>query len=147
MQYKQAIHSNAERSTIPSQLGIEDHPPSEGVETDGTDTRQSYPKHKGKELTRSCKKLTSTLERQRAILAQLKLPSWLTRTSFCLEICGQRSLYEISLNLKVYRIFSDTAPIMEFARTGNVAAIQEMFTKGTASPYDTDIWGYSVLDV
>lgn len=58
-------------------------------------------------------------------------------TSLCLEICGERSFYGMSLDVKAYRSVDLYAPIMEYAREGNVQAIQEMFSKGTATPHDT----------
>jgi hypothetical protein len=42
----------------------------------------------------------------------------------------------MSIDVKIYRSVKYNAPIMEYAREGNVPAIQKMFSKGTASPYD-----------
>lgn len=42
----------------------------------------------------------------------------------------------MSLDVKVYRTVAYDAPIMEYAREGNVSAIQEMFGNGTATPHD-----------
>jgi hypothetical protein len=42
----------------------------------------------------------------------------------------------MSIGLKIYRSVDYYAPIMEYVREGNVRAIQEMFSEGTASPYD-----------
>jgi hypothetical protein len=42
----------------------------------------------------------------------------------------------MSLDVKVYRNVAYVAPIMEYAREGNVQAIQEMFSNGTATPHD-----------
>jgi hypothetical protein len=58
----------------------------------------------------------------------------------------------MSIDVKTYRSVNYNAPIMEYAREGNVDAIQEMFTKGTASPYDkiegsSSRGGITVLEV
>jgi hypothetical protein len=91
------------------------------------------------ELARSYKRVTSSITSQKRILARLKLPYWLQLTSFCLELRGERSIYGMSLDVKAYRSVEYDSPIMEYARGGNVQAIQEMFSKGTATPHDT--WG------
>jgi hypothetical protein len=54
----------------------------------------------------------------------------------------------MSLDVKVYRIVSFRDPIIDFAVTGNVVAIQEMISNGTATPNDRDdTCGWSLLDV
>jgi hypothetical protein len=89
------------------------------------------------ELARGYKRVTSSITRQKRILAHLKLPSWLRLTSLCLEIRGARSIYGMSLDVMAYRSVDYDAPIMHYARGGNVQAIQEMFSKRTATPHDT----------
>jgi hypothetical protein len=100
-----------------------------------------------KQLARSYKKATSSLARQKETLVRLKLPSWLRVSTLCFEFRGRRSLYSMALDVKVYRIVSYSAPIFQFSRTGNVVAIQEMFSKGTATPNDMTVWGQSILEV
>jgi hypothetical protein len=99
------------------------------------------------ELARSYKRVTSSITSQKRILARLKLPFWVQMTSLCLEICGERSFYGMSLDVKAYRSVDLYAPIMEYAREGNVQAIQEMFSKGTATPHDTWRHRETVLSV
>lgn len=89
-----------------------------------------------KQLARTCKKVRTPFKSPKRILARLGMPSWLKITSLCLELCGQRSICGMSIDVKTYRSVNYNAPIMEYAREGNVDAIQEMFSKGTASPYD-----------
>lgn len=145
-QCTQAIQSIPQCSKT-SSISIEGRPSPESDGTGHSDTHLADQKNDCKELARSYKRVSSSLARQRKTLARLKLPSWLRSTSLCLELCGQRSLYGMSLDVRVYRIVSDTAPIMEFARAGNVPAIQEMFSKGAASPHDTTIYGSPLLEV
>jgi hypothetical protein len=121
--------------------------PSESVEICSDDTDPACTKDDSKQLARSYRKVSYSLKRQKQTLARLQLPSWLRLTSLCLEICGQRSLYGMSLDVKVYRNVAYDAPIMEYAREGNVQAIQEMFSNGTATPHDTWEGKETVLNV
>jgi hypothetical protein len=105
-----------------------------------------------KQLARTYKKARTSLKSPKRILARLGMPSWLNMTSICLELCGQQSLCGMSIGVKIYRSVDYNAPIMKYAREGNVRAIQEMFSKGTASPYDkvemSSSWcGITVLEV
>jgi hypothetical protein len=88
-------------------------------------------------LAKNYKRVTSSMTRQKRILARLKLPRWLQLTSFCLEIRGERSICGMLLDVTAYRNVDFYSPIMQHARQGNVQAIQEMFSKGTATPHDT----------
>jgi hypothetical protein len=143
----EAVRSIPQRSATSFPPRIEEVPSSESDEAGQNSTHPAKSENECKALVKSCKRVTSSLARQKEILARLKLPSWLRITSLCLEICGPRSLYEISLDVKVYRIVPFTAPVMKFARAGNVVAIQEMFSKGTATPHDMTDWGFSILEV
>lgn len=145
----EAVRSIPQRSETSFHPRIEEVPSSESDEAcqNSSHPAKSENEHERKALVKSCKRVTSSLARQKEILARLKLPSWLRMTSLCLEICGQRSLYGMSLDVKVYRIVSSDAPVMEFARAGNVVAIQEMFSNRTATPHDITIYGWSILEV
>jgi hypothetical protein len=131
-QCTEAVLSFQKPSKILSPTAIEQHP-SERVYTPGVANSNGD----CKQLERKYKKVASSLRRQNRILVRLKLPSWLRLTPLCLEICSQRSLYEMSLNVKVYRRVDYDAPIMKCAREGNVSAIREMLSNGTATPLDT----------
>jgi hypothetical protein len=100
-----------------------------------------------KQIARSYKKVTYSLKIQQQTLARLQLPSWLRLTNLCLEICGRRSLYGMSLDVKVYRIVSWDDPITKYARKGNVRGIQELFSQGIATPLDRLNEHGTVLDV
>jgi hypothetical protein len=141
-QCTEAVHSFQKPSKILSPTAIEQHP-SEIVCTPGI----ANSKGDCKQLARKYKKVASSLRRQNQILVRLELPSWLRLTSLCLEICSQRSLYGMSLNVKVYRTVDFDAPIMKCAREGNVSAIREMFSNGTATPIDTWAGLETVLNV
>jgi hypothetical protein len=130
-----AVRSISPSSAVPNSSNMERHV-SERNELPSHNGNAAGPKDDCQELTRSYKRLTSSITRQKRILARLKLPSWLRLTSLCLEICGERSIYGMSLDVKAYRSVDIDAPIMEYARKGNVHAIQEMFSKGTATPHD-----------
>jgi hypothetical protein len=99
------------------------------------------------ELARSYKRVTSSITSQKRILARLKLPSWLRLTSLCLELRGERTIYGMSLYVTAYRNVDYNAPIFKYAREGNVQAIQEMFSKGTATPHDKWLHHETVLNV
>jgi hypothetical protein len=131
-----AVRSIPPFSAVPNSSNMERHvsernelPPQNGNAAGAKDDCQ--------ELVRTYKRVTSSITRQKRILARLKLPSWLQLTSLCLEIRGERTIYGISLDVKAYRNVDYNAPIMEYAREGNVQAIQEMFSKGTATPHDS----------
>lgn len=143
----EAVRSIPQRSATSFHPSIEEVPSSENNEARQNGTHPAKSENDCKALVRSGKRVTSSLARQKEILVRLKLPSWLRMTSLCLELCGQRSLYGMSLDVKVYRIVSYDAPIMNFAQTGNVVAIQEMFSNGTATPHDMTDWGDSILKV
>jgi hypothetical protein len=105
-----------------------------------------------KQLARTYKKVRTPLKSPKRILARLGMPSWLNMSSLCLELGGQRSLCGMSIYVKSYRSVNYNAPIMKHAREGNFRAIQEMFSKGTASPYDkiersSSRGGITVLEV
>lgn len=109
---------------------------SENDETTPYNGNNASTKNDYQELARSYKRVTSSITRQKRILARLKLPSWLRLTSLCLEIRGERSFYGMSLDVKAYRSVDYDSPIMQYARQGNLQAIQDMFSKGTATPHD-----------
>jgi hypothetical protein len=145
-QCAEVVRSLRQDSAISASLVI-DRRPSESDETSSNDTDPAGPKDECKQLATSYKDVSYLLKRQKQTLARLQFPSWLQLTSLCLEVCGQRSLYGTSLDVKVYRNVDKYAPIMQYARQGDVQAIQEMFSKGTATPHDR--WGDSetVLNV
>jgi hypothetical protein len=131
-----AVRSIPPSSAVPNSSNMERHV-SERNELQPHTGNAVGAKDECQELARSYKRVTSSITSQKRILARLKLPSWLQLTSLCLEIRGERSIYGMSLDVKAYRSVAYDAPIMEYAREGNVQAIQEMFSKGTATPHDT----------
>jgi len=145
-QCTETVRSTPQHSVVSHFLTIEQHP-SESGDGCSTGTDLACPKKDRKQLARSYKKVTNSLKRQKHTLARLQLPSWLRLTSHCVEICGERSLYGMSIDTKVYRIVASDSPIMNYAREGNVTAIQEMFSEGTATPYDMIAEGWDVLIV
>ena len=56
-------------------------------------------------------------------------------------------LYGLRLDLKFPRTVGWDAPIWGFAMDGNVEAIQGMFSRGVASPWDVNPIGGSMLHV
>ena len=141
-----AVRSIQPSSAVPNSPNMEKHE-FERDELPPHNKNAAGAKDDCQELARSYKRVTSSITSQKKILARLKLPSWLQLTSLCLEVRGERSIYGISLDVKAYRSVDYNAPIMKYARKGNVQAIQEMFSKGTATPHDTWADSETVLNV
>jgi hypothetical protein len=127
-------------SSVELELSASNHVTSRDGETA---CREDY----DKQLVKGYMKATSSMRRQKKILAQLQLPSWLGITSLGLEISGQRSLFTMSLNVQVYRNVEWDAPIMQYAREGNVRGIQELISLGKATPFDRWSLHETVLNV
>jgi hypothetical protein len=83
--------------------------------------------------------------RQQNLIFRLQAPSWSAFGTRCLDVYVRRSLFESNIKILKYRVVSYYAPMMEHARKGNIAGIQEMFRMGTASPNDRDTNGHTVL--
>lgn len=76
--------------------------------------------------------------------------SWLFRTAFAasfVKYAGLNGESSISTNLSYYAIVPHNAKIMEFARSGNVDGIRELFSQRIATPRDRDPHGRTPLHV
>ncbi|TGO57569.1 hypothetical protein BCON_0064g00390 [Botryotinia convoluta] len=88
---------------------------------------------------------TRTLSKHQKILnAKLRLPFF----SGVWELCAyQQSTSRWAFTLRTYSIVDYSAPIMELARDGDVAGMQQLFQTRQASPFDVDKHGETLLHV
>jgi len=93
-------------------------------QNDHTDVRKRY------------KRLGVKVAWQMKLLSRFKLPGWLRQTASCIELYAARGPYGMTIDIRSYRDWPFGAPIIVHAQTGNVSAIQQMFSNGTASPFD-----------
>jgi hypothetical protein len=85
--------------------------------------------------------------KQTDLIFHLRPPWWSAFGSRCLDLYVKRSLFGSSIGYRAYRVVAQNAPIMVYAYKGNITGIQQMFSDGTASPYDRDVAGLTVLGV
>ncbi|ATZ57632.1 hypothetical protein BCIN_15g01880 [Botrytis cinerea B05.10] len=100
---------------------------------------------KSSENATSCSRSTKTLSKYQKILnAKLRLPFF----SGVWELCAyQQSISGWTFTLRTYNLVDNEAPIMEMARFGDVAGMQQLFQKRQASLLDVDIYGQTILHV
>ncbi|KAF7890527.1 hypothetical protein EAF00_008842 [Botryotinia globosa] len=96
---------------------------------------------RGKTTSRS--RSTKSLSKHQKILnAKLRLPFF----SGVWELCAyQQSVSGWTFTLRTYNVVDSHAPIMEMARRGDVAGIQQLFQTRQASVFDVDQFGNTVL--
>ncbi|KAL2869484.1 uncharacterized protein BJX67DRAFT_379037 [Aspergillus lucknowensis] len=51
------------------------------------------------------------------------------------------------ITIQTYNIIPDCSPVFKYCMEGNINAVQELFTSGAASPFDTDRHGTSLLSI
>jgi hypothetical protein len=78
---------------------------------------------------------------------RLQAPFWMKITNRGLGVSAEVSPFSWNIVFKGYSILHEDAPIMKFAQTGNIKAIQELFNKREASPNDRTWRGETVLGV
>lgn len=85
--------------------------------------------------------------RQRPFIALLSAPRWLSLTSRALEISGAKAPFGWDFSIRTYNIVSWDAPVMEYARQGEVSKVQKLLADGNASLSDRNEYGQDILDV
>ncbi|KAF7924400.1 uncharacterized protein EAE98_007451 [Botrytis deweyae] len=81
---------------------------------------------------------------QKTLSAKLRLPFF----SGVWELCAyQQSISGWDFKLRIYNVVDYDAPIMELARVGDLAGMQQLFQTRQASPYDVNIYGETILHV
>jgi len=78
---------------------------------------------------------------------RLQAPFWLKITNRALGMSARRAPFGWEFTFETQNIVKHDDPIMEYAESGNVTAIQELFTKRKASPNDRTWGGETVLGV
>jgi len=79
------------------------------------------------------------------ILVSAQLPQWLFRRRFDLYTSQTHSGWNFSLN--IYNVRPRKSPIFRHVRDGNISAIERLFQDKTASPFDVNEDGFSLLHV
>jgi hypothetical protein len=81
--------------------------------------------------------------------AVLHPPQWLQQCGLNRGLFMRLSLssWGLDSSLKSYRAVPDDAPVFGFCREGNIKAVQVLFDRGLASPWDTDSRGFTPLFV
>ena len=85
--------------------------------------------------------------KQNNIIFRLRTPWWFSFGGLCFDVFMRKSLFEGGIGYRAYRVVSPDAPIIKYAKNGNITAIQEMFSNGIASPNDRTTDGWTVLGV
>ncbi len=89
----------------------------------------------------------AAVRHRKRMIARLRTPAWLSFSRSAWEICMYRATAGWMFTAQTYRVVPVDAPIMEFAESGDLRAIQALFEKKLASPYDREVDGCTVLDV
>jgi hypothetical protein len=84
---------------------------------------------------------------QRRTKQQRLLRVWVPVLGKTVDVYHQRALGAWTVSFRPYSIRDYNATIFRFAREGNIAGMQQVFTAGEASLYDRDSHGWTLLHV
>lgn len=82
---------------------------------------------------------------QENVFARYCAPSWLIKRAWTIQARHAYSGWDV--NLRSYNVIPDSSLVHEYISDHNVNGIQELFTRGLASPFDCDKDGLSLLHV
>ena len=74
------------------------------------------------------------LERQTELAIHIRSPRWISYKAW--DILIQNSFLGFNFHSRVYSVVPFEAPVFECIKKGNVRGIQQLFSKGLASPFD-----------
>lgn len=79
------------------------------------------------------------------IRVYFRAPAWLLNRAWELE--GRRACFGWNFNLSTHNFIASKSDIFKYAQTRGVNDIKDLFKNHSASPFDTDEFGQTVLHV
>ena len=84
-------------------------------------------------------------EVHKELTARYRLPRWLANQVW--DFCAKKSYSGWDFQLRQYVIISTSSPEFQYALSGNVRGLQELFSKREASPWSCNNEGWTLLHV
>jgi len=99
-------------------------------------------------VTRSGTEIKSNKSRREEMyhfIVSVRMPAWLINRAWEIQYMKARKGW--NFNLSIYNIVPHNSLVFQYATSGNLEGLRDLFKSGLASPFDMDMNGFTVLHV